>query len=156
MRQLWLKPRGHPYSMVHSARCPFHHRAVGPHHGRPADRLRGWWPRGFIAAGLLVLAACAGQDRPPQLQRDGQFEYPGAARAAGIEGFAVVAFALTADGRVEEARIVAAKPAGVFDAAALRYVRARRYQPLRRDGQPVAVAEMQVRVNFVLGDTAYP
>jgi len=141
----------HPF---HRCRAPARRRPIA---GRAAGG-RAWrcWQQGCIGGMFLLLAACAGQDRPPRLQQDGHFDYPAAARAAGIEGFAVVAFVLTADGRVEDAHIVAAQPAGVFDDAALRYVRERRYEPLRRDGQPIAVAEMQVRVNFVLGDAAYP
>jgi TonB family protein len=109
-----------------------------------------------IACVLLALAACAPGTRPPLLVQDGRFEYPAAARAAGTQGHVVVAFAVTADGRVEGARIVESQPPGVFDAAALRYVGERRYRPMQRDGRAVAAGEQRLRVHFALGGTAWP
>jgi TonB family protein len=54
-------------------------------------------------------------------------EYPEAARARGVRGYVEVEFTVTPDGSVENARVVAAEPRNVFDAAALAAVARRRY-----------------------------
>lgn len=59
----------------------------------------------------------------PRVLRTQQPVYPDLAARRGIEGTVVLDFALTAQGRVRDARIVSADPAGVFDAAALAALR---------------------------------
>jgi TonB family protein len=54
-------------------------------------------------------------------------EYPPAARASGLRGHVDVEFTVTPAGTVENARVVAAAPANVFNAAALGAVARRRY-----------------------------
>jgi TonB family protein len=54
-------------------------------------------------------------------------EYPAGALARGIKGHVDVEFTVNAAGRVEQPRIVAAEPKGVFDSAALAAVQRRRY-----------------------------
>jgi TonB family protein len=50
-------------------------------------------------------------------------EFPPAAYAAGIEGFAVVQFGVTPGGETEDLLIVASEPPLIFDGATLRAVR---------------------------------
>jgi len=50
-------------------------------------------------------------------------ECPPAARAAGIEGFTVVEFSVTADGETQDPLVVASNPPLLFDGASLRAVR---------------------------------
>jgi TonB family protein len=54
-------------------------------------------------------------------------EYPEAARARAMRGYVEVEFTVTPAGTVEGARVVAAEPRNVFDAAALAAVARRRY-----------------------------
>ena len=54
-------------------------------------------------------------------------EYPAAAQARGLRGYAEVEFTVTPAGTVESPRVVAAEPRNVFDAAALAAVARRRY-----------------------------
>jgi len=63
----------------------------------------------------------------PRVLRTQQPVYPDLAARRGIEGTVVLDFALTAQGRVRDARIVSADPAGVFDAAALAALRGWRF-----------------------------
>lgn len=65
----------------------------------------------------------------PRVLHAQQPVYPDLAARRGIEGTVVLDFALTADGRVRDARIVSADPAGVFDAAALAALRGWRFAP---------------------------
>lgn len=76
--------------------------------------------------------------------------YPPQAKADGIEGRVTVAYGITADGRVVNARVVAAQPPGVFDAAALAAVRSWRYRAARDEGQPIAVDQVTSNVDFRL------
>jgi TonB family protein len=54
-------------------------------------------------------------------------EYPEAARARGVRGYAEVEFTVTPAGTVENPRVVTAEPRSVFDAAAVAAVARRRY-----------------------------
>lgn len=54
-------------------------------------------------------------------------EYPAAALARGVRGYAEVEFTVTPTGTVENPRVVAAEPRNVFDAAAVAAVARRRY-----------------------------
>ena len=65
----------------------------------------------------------------PRVLHTQQPVYPDLAARRGIEGTVVLDFALTADGRVRDARIASADPAGVFDAAALTALRGWRFAP---------------------------
>jgi TonB family protein len=69
-------------------------------------------------------------------------EYPQA--AGGARGFAEVEFTVTAEGTVEGARVVAAEPRNVFDAAAVAAVARRRY-PADPAREPQALKE---RIEF--------
>ena len=55
--------------------------------------------------------------------------YPDLAARRGIQGVVVLEFALRTDGRIHDARIVSAEPAGVFDEAALTALRGWRFAP---------------------------
>lgn len=92
--------------------------------GSPAGK-DGTGPTGNFSAARLR--------QPPHLQRF----YPYAARAQAITGVTHLVLELDAAGRVQAARVTAGQPAGVFDQAALRAARALRFEPARRNGQPV-------------------
>jgi TonB family protein len=54
-------------------------------------------------------------------------EYPPAAQARGVRGYVEVEFTVNAAGNVENPRVVAAQPGGIFDSAALVAIARRRY-----------------------------
>ena len=66
---------------------------------------------------------------PPRVLHVQQPVYPDLAARRGIQGTVVLEFALRTDGRIRDARIVSADPAGVFDAAALAALRGWRFAP---------------------------
>ena len=76
-------------------------------------------------------------------------EYPQSAREHGIGGWVDVQFTVQADGALNEVTVVGAQPAGVFEQSALDAVRHWRYQPMVRDGAPVA-QRARVRVRFAV------
>ena len=74
--------------------------------------------------------------------------YPRRAQARGIEGFVVVEFVVSKTGAVKGARVVDAKPEGVFDRAALDAVAKFKYKPRVVDGIAMEVAGVQNRITF--------
>jgi TonB family protein len=71
-------------------------------------------------------------------------EYPVGARATGTEGWVDVKFTVNANGVPEDVQSTGAKPAGVFEAAALAAVRRWRYEP------PAAPQGVEQRLRFRL------
>ena len=63
----------------------------------------------------------------------------------------VVAFTITRDGRVRDARVVQSNPAELFDESALRAIRAWSFEPPTHAGRPVEQAARQ-RFEFRLSD----
>ena len=101
----------------------------------------GPWPA-CNAAGLSPPAAI---DRPTP-------PYPESARQAGAEGFVDVAFTILRDGHVGWIRVLQAQPPGFFEPATLDGIRDWRFEPARREGDPVE-CRIQTRVRYTLADT---
>jgi TonB family protein len=78
--------------------------------------------------------------------------YPAAAVRAGIEGHVVIKYTITSSGTVADVSVVCAKPAGVFEDAALAAVRAWRFDTPMRRGRPIAIEGVRSRLQFQLGD----
>ncbi len=77
-------------------------------------------------------------------------EYPRAAYAASVQGWATVAFTVNELGLVDAAKVTSSSPSGVFDEAALDAVKGRHYVPLVRDGRPVRVDKIVETIAFDL------
>ncbi len=107
-----------------------------------------------LLALLLSLAGCAATGRGPELQwlEGARPTYPAAARADGIEGYVVLEYRVTEDGRVEMPRVVEASPPGVFDGVALTAIRSWRYRPWDEGEGPRAVEGVRSRFDFRLGE----
>lgn len=104
-----------------------------------------------LVAIASLLAGCAGSaNRPMQLVSGSGPIYPPEAKAERLEGFVVVRYSVSADGRVINARVDSAQPEGVFEDAALTAVRSWRYNPALEDGEPVAVDNVVSTVRFEL------
>lgn len=73
--------------------------------------------------------ASAAPATPPRVLHVQQPVYPDLAARRGIQGMVVLEFALGTDGRVRDARVVSADPAGVFDDSALAALRGWRFAP---------------------------
>jgi protein TonB len=98
-----------------------------------------------------ALGAGGGSDRDivPLVRVDP--DYPPRAKQQGIEGWVDVEFTISPAGTVQDARVLEARPAFVFDRAALDAVRRWRYNPKLVNGVPVARPGVQVRLRFELG-----
>lgn len=95
---------------------------------------------------------------PPKLDADADLlpivkvgaVYPREAKDNRIEGYVLVEFTVNAEGITEDAQVMQAEPAGVFEAAALKAVARYRYKPRVIAGQAVAVEGIQNRITFKL------
>ena len=115
-------------------------------------------------AAALLLAACAGEAEPLTLPRPlgattaGSPRAPGTAPIlypeelweAGVEGRTALRVYITAQGRVDSARVERSSGYEAFDAAALAGSRALRFEPARRGSEAVAAWAI-LPVEFDLG-----
>ncbi len=77
--------------------------------------------------------------------------YPRDAQRAGTEGWVQVEFTITPDGSTRDLQVLDSAPKEVFDKAALDSVSKWRFEPIRKNGAPVAQRAM-LQVRFVLND----
>ncbi len=111
--------------------------------------------RSTIALAVLLLTACASTaTRPLQYVGGDVPVYPPAAKAQGIQGYVVVAYDVTAEGRVVNARVIEAEPEGVFDEAAVRAIASWRFNAPITKGVVEGAPNRSSRVEFKLGDGA--
>ena len=104
---------------------------------------------------LLAVAGCMStSNRPPETLSAGGIVYPKEAWAQKIEGYVKVAYDVTVDGTVVNARVVEADPPGVFDAAALAAVRTWRFNPAVTNDKVVPAQGVVSRVTFKRGESA--
>jgi protein TonB len=78
-----------------------------------------------------------------------QPQYPLEAEKSSVEGWVELDFTVADTGAVEDVAVDAAKPAGVFEAAATAALLQWRYKPLVRDSKPVAT-RARIRIRFTL------
>jgi len=74
--------------------------------------------------------------------------YPRRAQSRGIEGFVIVEFVVTKNGSVRDAKVVEAKPADIFDRAAVAATLKFKYKPRVVDGVAMEVAGVQNKITF--------
>lgn len=81
-----------------------------------------------------------------------QPQYPRRALSRGIEGYVIVEFTVTKNGRTRDIRVVEAKPQGVFDRAAVQAAAKFKYKPRVVDGQAIEVPGVQNQITFKIED----
>lgn len=106
---------------------------------------------------LFSLASCGTTVVPPILLESGRMVYPSESREAKVEGSVLVSYDVNEEGLVSDVRVLSSSPTGVFDQAAIEFVRTWRFQPQKRSGIPEAVEDVQSRISFTLddGDASY-
>lgn len=103
-----------------------------------------------VGAGTDFVVAQGDTDIIPMVRVDPR--YPIRAEERGIEGWVELQFTISETGAVIQAEVLAAKPKGVFDRAALRAIKRWKYNPKIEDGIPVIRPGVTVRLEFSLGD----
>ena len=73
--------------------------------------------------------------------------YPSVAKIAGVQGTVLIKALISADGRIEQARIISGSP--LLSPAALEAIKQWRYRPYILNGGAIEV-ETEITVNFVL------
>ncbi len=76
--------------------------------------------------------------------------YPESAYTPGTEGWAKVSFTVTEEGLVVDARILDARPLGVFDQSAIRAAELFRFEPRIVNGQAVVVENVRHVFEYAL------
>ena len=133
-RQDWQSQTTNPQVMVQSCQVCRERPADARQPAQPADDTAALAARSDTETGLVPLIKVAPS-------------YPERARLNGLEGYVVVEFNVNADGRVEQSRVVSARPQRVFNQAALAAVRRWRFAP--RD--PGSAAEtLKEQIDFKL------
>ena len=109
----------------------------GAQHDLDASVARQQFSTNVVAAGDLKLSKSVNPIYPPK------------AELSRIEGWVELDFTVTEAGRVEDMALHAASAPGVFDQAAMNALAQWRYEPVRREGKPVA-QRARIRIRFVL------
>ena len=93
----------------------------------------------------------AGETRDVRITTPPQPAYPPAAARNRQEGWVEVEFTVSAEGSVQNARVVNANPQRVFDREAVRAIEQAKFEPRLDKGQAVATT-MRRRIEFKLGN----
>lgn len=115
---------------------------------------------GLTFGALLVVSACSGvnlfgsnlQDQEILPTKAVSPQYPERAALAGIEGWTLVSFTVTADGSVEEdsVKIVDSEPAEIFDRTSIRAAQKFEFEPRISYGRAVDVPGVQYVFRYEL------
>jgi periplasmic protein TonB len=79
-----------------------------------------------------------------------QPQYPQQALIDGIEGWVEVEFTITEFGTVEDPRVLASSPRGVFENSALRAIVRWKFKPKVENGVPVRFPRARYRLEYIL------
>jgi protein TonB len=98
----------------------------------------------------IGIGGLGGSDRDVQPLVRIEPDYPARASQRGIEGYVVVQFSITPAGTIKDAKVVEAKPEGIFDQAAIKAVSRWKYNPKIEEGVAVERRGVQVKLTFKL------
>lgn len=104
---------------------------------------------GFGADGATLSREKDNVNRPPRLLMKSPLDYPSEARQNSVSGYVMLKILVNSSGGVDNVQVEQSEPAGVFDAAATRSVRAWKFEPAIVKGQIVAAWTMQ-KIKFEL------
>ena len=77
--------------------------------------------------------------------------YPRRAQSRGIEGYVIVEFTVTKQGRTKDIRVVSSKPKStIFHKAAIKAAAKFKYKPRTEDGKPIEVPGVRNKLTFKL------
>jgi len=75
-------------------------------------------------------------------------EYPRRAARRGIEGFVILEYTVTKQGKVKDIIVVESSPSNIFNSAAKRSAKGYQYQPRVENGEPVEVFGVRTKIVF--------
>jgi TonB family protein len=141
--QAWeiLAGAGDPYGISERVLAPL----VRYHLGERGDEEKG---QIYLNAYAMNVESLTGLDYLPIIKTAAS--YPRAAMSARLEGYVLLEFRVTREGRVIDVIVVDQDPPGVFDDAAIEAVSGFRYVPRIVDGEAVDVSGVRYRIEFAL------
>ena len=103
-----------------------------------------------IAFGVFVVALISCSFSASATSVRGEPAYPEEAIRDCIEGYVVLEYTLTEEGRAKDIVVIDADPPGIFEAAAIRELELSEFEPREVDGLVVAVPQQQMTFRFEL------
>lgn len=92
-------------------------------------------------------------DEPPVDLGLVELENPSGTRAQVIEGWVLLAFTIRADGSTDDVQVIEQSIEGVFEEAATRWAAESRYEPAKRNGEPVDARALRRAFFYYEGQT---
>src|SRR5262245_6799765 len=105
---------------------------------------------GLRQGGAQAVAMASGSDRGVVCQVCLEPDYPPQAKDRGIEGWAIVQFTVTREGRTKDIVILDSQPKGMWDRNTIRAASNWRFQPALKDGKQLETAAVKRKVIFEL------
>ncbi|GLR69393.1 energy transducer TonB [Agaribacter marinus] len=99
-----------------------------------------------IILGLCLLSFVALADSPPECNSD----YPLNAAEKGIEGYVLMKFSISKEGKPVDIEVINAEPANVFDEVSICSLSKWVYKPKLVDGKPVKQEGLKVQLDWTL------
>lgn len=103
----------------------------------------------FVVGMILAMSGCASQVQPLILLQTGELHYPFEAQSQSLSGWVDVGYTVQLDGSVINIEVLTSEPEGIFDKAAIDFVRTWKFQPLLKSKEAIV---SQSRVGFTLSD----
>lgn len=104
---------------------------------------------GFGSDAATLVKDGASINRPPRVMMKGSLEYPSEARQRSISGFVSLKILVSAQGIVDNVEVEDSEPRGYFEQAAIKSVKAWKFEPAVIKGQIVAAWTTQ-KIKFEL------
>ena len=105
-----------------------------------------------IIAGVVFLSAICFAFSVNAASVRGKPVYPEEALRECIEGYVVLEYTLTEDGRAKNIVVIDSDPPGVFDSAATKALEQWELEPREVDGVKVTVQQVQVTIRFEIDE----
>lgn len=104
---------------------------------------------GFGTDASQLVKDRSNMNRPPRAVMKGALDYPMEARQRNISGFVILKILVSTNGGVENVEVEESEPRGYFDQAAMKSVKAWKFEPAMIKGQIVAAWTSQ-KIKFEL------
>ena len=109
-----------------------------------------------ILLGLIILSlvGCVSSgNRPVQLLSSIDPVYPPLAKSQGVQGYVIIEYTVSVEGRVLNPTVVESEPVGVFESSALIAITSWVYKPMVTNGEVQRAEKVRSRLEYRLGES---
>ena len=100
------------------------------------------------ASNPCELTQCTLMDKKPRVIKAFPPHLTGEAKKSKVSGMVVVRCVITKEGKTSNASVVESEPAGFYDESVLEAVKAYKFSPALRDGEPIDVCiELPIKID---------